>query len=244
MDSGAYAACAGLMARSQQLDLAAQDLANANTTGYRSQQTTFQSVLAATGARTPNTWAASLNAFGVLGESQVTRTSGNLENTGNPLDLAIEGDAFFAVQTPAGVQYTRNGQFAVSTKGMLVTHEGYPVLGEQGTVQVPAGLLSVSGDGALSVDGALIGKVRLSAFPPGAPLRAEGSTYYSAPASTATPAPGASVRQGMLESSNVNPVSSAVQLVTVQRNAQMLQRALSTFHSDFDRIAAQDLPKV
>lgn len=242
MDSGAYAACAGLKARSQQLDLIAQDLANANTTGYRSQRTAFQATLTAANSSISNSWSERLNAFGVLGASTVNPASGNLENTGNPLDLGIEGNAYFGVQTPGGLRYTRNGQFAVSPQGTLVTHEGYPVAGEQGPIRVASGDLSISADGTLSVDGALAGKIRLFQFPQSAKVRAEGSNYYIADTSVA--AVGASIRQGALESSNVNPVVSAVQLISVQRNAQMLQRAISTFHSDFDRIAAQDLPRV
>jgi flagellar basal-body rod protein FlgF/flagellar basal-body rod protein FlgG len=244
MDSGSYAACAGLLARSQQLDLVAQDLANANTAGYRSLQTTFQSALAKSTAAESGDWSASLNSFGVLGEPRVTRTAGNLESTGNPLDLAVEGDAFFAIQTPSGVRYTRDGQFTVSAKRTLVSREGYAVLGEQGAIIVPSGPLSVSKDGTVSVDGAVAGKVQLAQFPASAALRAEGSTYYSAPPGSAAAAVNSSIRQGMLESSNVNAATSAVQLIALQRTAQMLQRAMTTFHSDFDRIAAQDLPKV
>jgi flagellar basal-body rod protein FlgF/flagellar basal-body rod protein FlgG len=244
MDSGSYAACAGLLARSQQLDLIAQDLANANTSGYRSVQTTFQAALASSSVAVPGDWSASLNAFGVLGEPRVTRTAGNLESTGNPLDLAVEGDAFFAVQTPSGIRYTRDGQFTLDAKRVLVSREGYPVLGEQGPIIVPSGAFSVSNDGTVSVDGAVAGKVQLTQFPASAALRAEGSTSYSVSTGSATTAVNSSIRQGMLESSNVNAVTSAVQLIALQRTAQMLQRAMSTFHSDFDRIAAQDLPKV
>lgn len=244
MDSGSYAACAGLLARSQQLDLTAQDLANANTSGYRSQRTTFQSVLADSAGQLPVGWSAELNAFGVLGATHVNRTPGNLESTDNPLDFGIEGDAFFAVETQGGTQYTRNGQFHVSSSGMLVTRDGYAVLGEQGPMRVPAGNLSVSHDGTVSVDGGVAGKIRLVQFAPSVPLRAEGSAYYSAPPNSETAAEDSQLLQGTLESSNVNPVTSAVQLVALSRLAQMLQRALTTFHSDFDRIAVQDLPKV
>lgn len=244
MDSGSYAACAGLMARSQQLDLAAQDLANAGTPGYRSQRATFQAVLARAGEPGLNDWSAAVNSFGVLGGSRISRTPGNLAETGNPLDLGIEGNAFFVVQSPSGPQYTRNGKFTVSSTGMLTTADGYPVMGEQGPVRVPGGRLSISADGTLSVEGALAGKLRLVEFSPSTPLQAEGSAYYSAPVNSALAARSATIRQGMLESSNVNPVTSAVQLISLQRTAQMLQTALTTFHSNFDRIAVEEIPKV
>lgn len=245
MDSGSYSACAGLVARTQQLELVAQDLANTSTSGYRRQQTRFQNVLAASGGNAPlSAWSSELNGFGVLGSTSTSRTPGNLESTGNPLDLGMEGDAFFVVQTPAGLRYTRNGQFTLSPSGKLVTRDGYPVLGDQGAILMPAGNVSVSRDGTLSVDGALAGKLRLAQFSSSIPLQAEGATYFAAPPTSETPALNFSIRQGMLESSNVNPVAAAVQLVALQRTAQMLQHALSMFHSEFDRIAAQDLPKV
>lgn len=244
MDSGSYSACAGLVARTQQLELVAQDLANASTSGYRTQQTRFKSVLAGAGGPPLSAWSSELNGFGVLGSTSTSRNPGNLESTGNPLDLGMEGDGFFVVQTPAGMRYTRNGQFTVSPSGNLVTRDGYPVLGDQGPILMPAGEVSVSRDGTLSVEGALAGKLRLVQFSPSIPLQAEGATYFAAPPNSAAPALNFSVRQGMLESSNVNPVAAAVQLVALQRTAQMLQHALSMFHSEFDRIAAEELPKV
>jgi len=242
MDSGSYAACAGLLARSQQLDLAAQDLANANSTGYRSQQTTFRSVLARKSVS--SSWSDSVNAFGVLGDTRVLRRAGNLEATGNPLDMGIEGNGFFAVETPHGMQYTRSGQFRLAGDRALVTREGYPVTGAQGPIHLPEGALSISSDGTLSVDGALAGKIRVVEFPATSTLRAEGGSYYTAPPNAEQPAVSSAVRQGTLEGSNVDPVTSAVQLIDIERTAQMLQNALTTFHSNFDRVAAQDLAKV
>ena len=244
MDSGYYAACAGLRARTQALDLMAGNLANAQTSGYRSQGSIFQSLLA---ARTPSSLPAlnrAVNEFGVLGRSVLDLTPGNLEHTGGPLDLAVEGPGFFAVQAGTGVFYTRNGGFRVSARGQLVTADGNPVLGDQGPLQLPGGKVAIGPDGTVSVNGANAGKLRVAEFVPGTALQAEGGSYYSAPAGAARAATASSVRQGMLESSNVNAVGAAVALITVQREAEMLQRALSLFHSEFQRIAAQDLPRV
>jgi flagellar basal-body rod protein FlgF/flagellar basal-body rod protein FlgG len=102
----------------------------------------------------------------------------------------------------------------------------------------------VSGDGTISINGAVAGKVKLVEFPPGTALESIGKTYYNAPAQSAAPANQSSIAQGALESSNVNPVAGAVELVAVQRYAEMMQRALSMFHSEFNRIATEDLPKV
>ncbi len=244
MDTGAYVACAGLVARSQQLDLAAQDLANTNTSGYRSQQAGFRAVLAKSAGRELAGWSAAVNNFGTLGGTRLLKTPGNLENTGNPLDLAIEGDGYFAVQTPAGTRYTRRGSFQISSSGVLVTSDGNSVVGTMGVIRVPKGEFTISSDGTLSVDGAVAGKIKLVQFPSATQLRAESASLYSAPSGMETPAVNINVRQGMLESSNVNAITSSIQLVTIQRTAEMLQRALTTFHSDFDKTAVEELPKV
>ena len=253
MDSGYYAACAGLRARSQALELMANNLSNAQTTGYRAGNTTFQSLLA---ARTPESLPAlnrAVNDFGVLGNSVVDLSPGSMEHTGGELDLALEGKGFFVVQTGTGptapgqlseVLYTRNGGFRVSAKGQLVTAGGNPVLGDQGPVQLPSGNVVIATDGTISVNGLNAGKIRVAEFAAGTPLKAEGNSFYSAPAGSAQAAKASAVRQGLLESSNVNTVMAAVDLITVQREAEMLQRALSIFNTEFQRIAAQELPKV
>jgi flagellar basal-body rod protein FlgF len=244
VNSGLYAACAGLRARVQHLDLVGNNLANINTTGYRGQQPTFSSLLALRSGAPRTELNAAVNDFGVIEDSRVDLLPGNLERTGNPLDLGIEGNAFFSVQTRAGVLYTRNGSFRTSPTGQLMTSEGDAVLGEQGPITIPSGAVSISPDGTLSVGGAVAGKLRLLEFLPGAQVKAEGTSYYSAPGNATRPAARSYVRQGMLEASNVNAVNATVSLIALQRHAEMLQRALSSFHNEFNRIAAQDLPRI
>ncbi len=243
MDSGYYAACAGLAAKMQALDVAANNLANVSTTGFRGQSATFQSVLAGVRGRAAN-GTQLINEFGVLNTPSLNSSQGNLESTGNPLDVAIEGPGFFAVQTGEGVRYTRNGSFRVSANGQLLSASGDPVLGEQGPLELANGSVTISGDGTISIDGALAGKLRVVEFPPSTPITSAGRSYYSAPQAAATPATQSTLEQGKLESSNVNPVAEAVELISLQRNAEMLQRALTTFQSQFNQLAAQELPKV
>ncbi len=243
MDSGYYAACAGLRAQTQALELAAQNLANINTTGYRAQQALFRSLLANASGSRLNLLNRAINDFGVLGGSRVDLNPGSLERTGNPLDLGIEGKGFFVIQTERGTLYTRNGNFHVSAKGQLVTAEGDPVMGEQGPISVPSGAVAISSDGTLSLNGAVAGKLRLVEFPSTSDLMSEGNSYYSAAAATKASAD-TYVRQGMIEGSNVSPVMGFVGLIEVQRQAEMLQRALTTFHTEFNRIATAELPRV
>ena len=242
MNSGLYAACAGLVAQSQALDLAANNLANVNTTGYKAVFASFQSMLA--NANVSNSIAQAVNDFGVVGSSRTSSLQGNLERTGSDLDFALSGDGWFQVQTSTGRLYTRNGSFHVNTKGQLVTGEGNPVMGAQGPITIPSGKLSVSPDGTFSVDGALAGELQVIKFAPRTELTNVGGSYFSAPADAPSVKSDAEVAQGALENSNVDAISAAVGLVSLQRRADMLQQALTSFHSNFNRIAAQELSRI
>jgi flagellar basal-body rod protein FlgF len=244
MDSGFYAACAALMARSQALDLVANNLANTSTPGYRGQSNIFRSFLATAAGHQGSRLNQAVNDFGISGGSQMDLTQGNLEHTGNDFDFAVQGPGFFEVKTANATLFTRNGNFQVSVQGQLTTAQGDPVMGDQGPIRIVGGPVTVSADGTISVAGAIAGKIKMVEFPPGTALESVGKTYYSAPAKSDIPAKQSTMTQGSLESSNVNPVASAVELVAVQRYAEMMQRALSMFHSEFNRIATEDLPKV
>lgn len=244
MDSGFYAACAGLRAQSQALEVAAHNLANVNTAGFRGEQTTFRSLVALARLATSNPLNVATNNYGVLEGTQLDLSAGNLTHTGNPLDLGIEGNGFFAIQTSRGTRYTRNGSFQVSSKGELVTASGDAVLGETGVIRVPDGTVAISADGTLSVNGTVAGRVRLVEFPAGANLQSEGGTLLIAPLGSEQTAKQASLRQSTLESSNVNAITSVVTLIGVQREAEMLGRAMSLFDTEFNHIAASELAKV
>jgi len=241
MNNGIYAASTGLLARTQELDLAANNLANANTTGFRGEHVSFQSQLMTASADVSTRAVAS---YGILGAPRTDFSQGSLQQTGNPLDLALEGSGFFTVQAPNGVQYTRNGNFHLTRDGALVTQQGYPVLGNNGPVTLPSGNAEISPAGVISVNGDVAGQLQLTNFDSSVPLTALGDAYFSAPSAAAAPATELSVRQGSLESSNVNPVEAAVGLIEIQRNAEMMQRALTTFHNEFNKTAAEDLPRV
>jgi len=244
MDSGYYAACAGLAAQTQALDLVAHNLANLATTGYRGQQTTFRSLLAGKGTVSANPLNVAVNNFAVLSGSHLDLSSGSLAPTGNPLDVAVAGSGFFTVQSAQGVLYTRDGSFHLNPTGQLVTSEGNAVLGEQGPVALPSGNAAISSDGTISVNGEVVDKLRLAEFSPETNLTAVGNATYSAPNGSELAAAESSVHQGMLEGSNVSPTEGVVQLITVQRNTEMLARALSAIDGQLNQIAVQDLPKV
>ena len=244
MNSGLYAACAGLVARTQALDTIAANIANSSSAGFRGEQNIFGTVLASAGHHRLSSMNQVTNSYGILSGPRLDQTQGTLTRTGNELDVAIQGSAFFKVQTPQGVAYTRNGAFLVSSSGQLTTANGDAVLGESGPISVPRGKVAISADGTLSVDGALSGRLKLVDFAPGTQVTSHGAAYYVAPASAERPATGASVEQGALEGSNVSPVEGMVQLISAQRSAESMRHVLSMLDADMDKTAAQDLPRV
>ena len=245
MDSGFYAACTALMARTQALDMVANNLANVSTPGFRAEHDMFRSLLTGSSMYPMSGLNQAVNNYSVLGNTQLDFTQGNLQKTGNDLDLAIQGSGFFVVKTADGQLYTRNGNFHISPKGKLVTSQGDLVMGSTGQpIDIVGGPVNISSDGTISVNGVLAGQLKVVDFPPGTNLESVGATYYSAPLKSEIPAKDASIQQGSLEASNVNPVSAAVELITVQRYAELMQRALSMFHTEMNQTATQDLPRL
>ncbi len=251
MDSGLYAAYTGLMARTQALDTAANNLANAGTNGFRAQRDYFSGVLAGGLDQNPETASQvgqSVNGFGVLGGNRLDLGQGELRATGNPLDLALEGQGFFGIQTANGVRYTRDGAFLRSSTGVLQTSQGEPVLDiNQKPITIPTGTIRVSPDGNISVDtaggSAIAGKVGIFDFADKSVLAAEGANRFSANGAKPIAAT-ALVEEGSVEGANEDTVHGTMQLVLVQRQAEMMQKALSVFNNDFDKTASEDLPRV
>ena len=130
MDSGFYAACTGLAAQTQALDVIAENLANTSTAAYKARQATFQTLLAQNQLAPGSVLNQAVNNYSILGATPQNWQQGNLERTGNELDLALEGQGLFAVQTASGIRYTRDGNFKVSSTNQLVTANGDPVLGD------------------------------------------------------------------------------------------------------------------
>src|SRR5580693_2873701 len=199
MDSGLYAAYTGLLARTQALDTAANNLANAGTAGFRAQRDYFSGVLAGGADQDPETASQvgqSVNGFGVLG--------------GNRLDLALEGQGFFAIQTSNGIRYTRDGAFSRSSSGVLQTAQGEPVLDpNQKPIIIPTGSIYVSPDGSISVStnggNVIVGKVGAFDFAQKSVLTAEGANRFSANGAKPVAA-SASIEQGSIEGANEDAI--------------------------------------
>jgi flagellar basal-body rod protein FlgF/flagellar basal-body rod protein FlgG len=245
MDSGYYAAMTGLVARGQALDMAAANLANAQTPGYRAEREFFRSVLLGPDAQNSQL-GQTVNNYGLLGGDILNLAQGSLQQTGNPLDLALEGPGFFAIETANGLRYTRDGSFHRSPRGLLVTAANESVLSSTGqSIPIPPGEISIGGDGLLSVAGGVVATIGVSTFAPGTQLTAEGANRYVAPDGvSAKQSNNTAVHQGAIEASNQDVVQGTMDLIVMQRQAEMMQKALTIFHTDFNKFATEDLPRV
>ncbi|TNC51564.1 flagellar hook-basal body complex protein [Rubellimicrobium rubrum] len=218
MDNATYATLTrqtGLMA---QMQMVANNIANATTTGYRGEHIGFSEYVRTTGS------GASLS----MATARVRETDlsqGSLSQTGGAFDLAIEGDGFFLVQTPDGPRLSRAGHFGPNENGDLVTPEGYPVLDAGGApVFVPQGQgpVGIAPDGTISAGGNPVGQIGIVLPRDPLELVREGGTLFRADSGT-DPALGGRVLQGFLEESNVNPVLEVSRMIEVQRAYEMGQ---------------------
>jgi flagellar basal-body rod protein FlgF/flagellar basal-body rod protein FlgG len=245
MDSGYYAAMTGLVARTQALDTAAANLANAQTPGYRAEREYFRSALLGPDAQNSQL-GDTVNNFGMLGGDRLDMSQGALTATGNPLDLAIEGEGLFQVQTANGLRYTRDGAFHRSQTGQLVTQAGESVLSPTGQIiQIPPGEVSVGADGVVSVAGGAVSTVGVFTFPTGSQMTPEGANRYIAPQGVAPLlSKNSEIHQGSIESANQDVIQGSLDMIVMQRQAEMMQKALTIFHTDFNKTATEDLPRV
>lgn len=233
MSSGIYVATAGAIAQSNALDATANNIANSATTGFRADRVTFREAL--TAAKSADV--ASVN----NGATTIDTQPGALASTGNQLDLALEGDGMFSVNTPNGPRYTRAGNFRIDDENKLVTGDGHEVRGQGGTtIQLPPEVKSIqiSADGTVSADEVAVGKLELVRFKQPQLERQGGSLYLARGAQQAGDPP--KVRQGMLEVSNVNVVRGVVDLVKVSRTYESLMRVIQGYH-DVESRAAREL---
>ena len=208
------------------LDIVANNIANADTAGFKLEQ-----LLVQTEPGSPPSTPDARPVNYVL-DHGVTRdfTQGSMESTGNPYDVAVEGQGFFQIQTPQGMRYTRDGRFTVDNKNQLVTKAGDPVMDAGGraiTLDPTKSEAAIAPDGTISQGGVQGGKLGVYRFPDLAQLQKNGGGLFEAPASvTPTVATDGIVHQGMVEKSNVQPVLEITNLIAItrayERVAQMM----------------------
>jgi flagellar basal-body rod protein FlgF len=240
-------AASGMRSRLESLDMLANNLANANTAGYKLDRE-FYSLYASPEALGPalDGTAPAPSELPVIDRPWTDFSQGTLTPTGNPLDLALGKAGFFAVDGPGGPLYTRNGSFRLSAAGTLVTSEGYAVRGTNGKpIQAdPALPVDVAADGTLRQNGAAIGQIAVVEFDRPDAISKFGNNYFRGdPTAGPKPARAIEVHQGALESSNVATPESAVRLVSIMRQFEMLQRAMM-LGADMARRGVEDVARV
>ena len=210
MSNAVYASLTRQAGLKREMEVVANNLANASTTGYKSDSAVFAEFLAGTGAASESV------SMGGLAGHKFDLEQGGLKMTGGNFDLAIQGDGFFMVDTPAGMRFTRAGHFQLSAEGRLIDHQGSPVLNPAGgAILIPenVGQVSIAGDGTISADGEILGQVGV--VEPQGQLTREGNASFDAEGFEAIEEP--RVLQGALEQSNVSPVLEVARMIEVQR---------------------------
>lgn len=240
MDQLTTLAASGMASRIDALDLLANNLANAGTAGYKSDRESYTLYLS------PDASGES-SRLPLVGNKWTDFTQGLLQSTGVPSDLALSGEGFFAVDGPSGPLYTRNGSFRPSPKGQLVTAEGYPVATVSGRPLKldPTQPFTVSTDGVVRQGGAELDRLKVVQFTEPQSLAKRNGTYFQwlSPGTAPVSGSSAQVLQGQLESGNAAASEGAVRMVSVLRQFEMLQKAL-TIGADMNRRAVEDVAKV
>lgn len=214
-----------------------QNLANMNTTGYKEQRMMFTDWVAKNGDA-PFRGEREISLVQDISQYRNT-TVGNIEHTNRPLDVALsQPDMFFAVETPSGTQYTRNGNFSLDPGGQLITNDGYPVLSDAGQpifFNEADGQIEIKGDGTVSTDTGQIGKLQTITVDNVQRMIVTGDTLYSAPDNqdgnngvTIQQVENPGIVQGALEKSNVNPISAMTQMIDVLRTYQSVTRSVES----------------
>jgi flagellar basal-body rod protein FlgF len=243
MDPAYYVAAGSLKARSMQLDALSNNLANLSTVGYKAERTFLSVYNKARGGGAGEPLSRYVNDGTVMAQSGLDFGQGASQTTGRSLDMAIEGNAFFAVQTPQGVRLTRDGRFQMGTGGQLVTADGAPVLGKNGQplkLDPAAGELTVTPDGTLKQGETVVGQFDLRAYADLNALTRSSAGRYD-PGATATAAVKASVSQGHLEQSGVDMSSAMVEMIRINRLFEMSLKVASTLSNDLDARTINDV---
>jgi flagellar basal-body rod protein FlgF len=235
---GLYTAASGMISHMLETDTLANNLANVSTTGFKKSSVSFQSF--------PEMMIHKIQAGGIdktLGNlstglkvqgTHINFQSGMVRQTGNPLDVAMEGDGFFTLKLGNGQEaYTRDGSFTINGRGELCTHDGRTVMGSQGTIPIPpTGEIVINNTGDIYVNNTLVDRLKITRFQnPDSLEKLGNTTYVATPASTIATAPGdkpTRIQQGALEGSNTNAITELVRTLEGMRLYEALQKNITT----------------
>lgn len=239
MSGSIYMAATGALAYEKRLQIISNNLANVNTVGFKKDLGRFKafelSVADVNNALPVSLQQSQAPEYWMQFSSYTDFSSGDKKKTGNPFDLALTGRGFFCIETPDGVRYTRRGDFTVNSDEILVTHQGWPVLGRGGEIQIkltkPSDEMrefSVSEDGFVTVDGSQVDRLRIVDFTNSSGLEKAGHNFYRAvnPRTLEEMDEDFKVSQGFLELSNVNVVRMMTEMIEVLRGYESYQKTM------------------
>lgn len=243
MDNAMYVVLSRQMTLQRELNIVANNLANADTAGFK-----VESLQVKTDPEAPARMADGPKALKFVLDDVVTRDFGQgaLQQTGGSFDLGIQGRGFFKIQTAEGERYTRDGRFTLSPEGKLTTQAGDPVMGDGGEIQVDPtlGPVTIAQDGSVSQGTQKIGKVAVVDFPDLSALQKTGDNLFQNTSNLQpVTASSATVRQGMLEASNVNSILQVTRLIEISRSYESMARTMDNV-SSLSRSAVERLGKV
>ncbi|QPJ64443.1 MAG: flagellar basal-body rod protein FlgF [Candidatus Nitrohelix vancouverensis] len=245
MHEGLYIAASAGIKQQGKMDVIANNLANLNNTGFKKDGLVFKEMIppfdrtnsleTARNVLLPADISNENVAYVGINEFFTDHSQGNLTQTGNTLDLGLDGDGFFKVDTPAGIRYTRNGNFRLDQQSRLVTQEGLPVVAAGGgpvLIDAVGGVISIAKDGTVSVgnglENAAVAEIELVTIKDKKGLQKDGSGLYQNMSDEAVeePANGVSIRQGFLELSNVNSVEEMTDMISTMRAFEAYQKVI------------------
>jgi len=223
MENQLYIGLSRQMALRRQLDVVANNIANMNTAGFRGERTLFETALEA-GGRKPT----DRIAFTIDRSTYTDLRPGSFSATGNPYDVALDGDGFLSVQTPDGLRYTRDGRMRRDADGQLVNANGFPVLDDGRrpiTIGSDSGTVSIAADGLVSANGDVVARLALTRFDNPQALKQTGDLLFEAGAEMEPrPAPDTHLVQGKVEQSNVQGIGEISRMMNLSRDYQAVTK--------------------
>jgi flagellar basal-body rod protein FlgF len=234
MYKGIYIALSGATLKQAQMDIISQNLANANTIGYKRDKMSFQEHLVSQiNGRAENSDGRTMSWFGSVTTDQ---TPGSIMHTGGSLDVAIDGEGYLGLE---GGRYTRRGDLHLDGDGYLVNQRGIKVLGNGGPIQVTDnGKIEISSSGEVSVNNSIIDTLKVVEFEDASVLRKTGEDAFTAD-QEGTDSTSATIKQGYLEKSNVDAVKEMVQMITALREFETYQKAIHSFDQSIERVLGE-----
>jgi flagellar basal-body rod protein FlgG len=246
MLDGMIDAARGCLKEEVRMGAIANNLANANSVGYKKDRISFQQILGrieGTGAEVTRKGTGPLDSSLLVAKTDFDQ--GDIRFTGNTLDLAVYGRGFFKVNTQDGIRYTRKGNFRLDAEGFLVSESGHKVLGKDGPIDISGNEIYVDSDGVLSVDGSEAGQIDVVDFENYSKLLKEGDGLFrKSPEDQEIALPSESeIKQGYLEISNVNAAEEIVQMIQSLRAFESYQKAIQVIDS-INRKAINDVSRL